>query len=149
MLGIPKIRSSKGADEAYAVYAALIDWNVQNNVMAMCFDTTASNTSTSIGACAILEQKLSKKLLHFACRHHIMELLVAGAFQATVEPATSAPSILLFDRFRSFWPKLEHDRSLVFHINKRKREGNHFIVSQIFILNIFCLYYHNFRYYIT
>lgn len=77
--------------------------------MAMCFDTTSSNTSISIGACAVLQQKLSRRLLYFACRHHIMELLVTGVFQATVEPVTSAPNILLFERFRKAWPDLDHD----------------------------------------
>lgn len=109
VLVIPKIRSQKRSEEGIAVYSALIDWDVQEKVMAMCFDTTASNTSTSIGACAILEQQLNRQLLYFACRHHIMELLVAGAFQTTVEPTKSAPNILLFERFRSTWPQLDHD----------------------------------------
>ena len=72
-----------------------------HNVMAICFDTTASNTSTSIGACAILEQKLNRNLLHFACRHHIMELLAATAFKVTVEPTTTGPTNSLFAKFPS------------------------------------------------
>lgn len=109
VLGIPKVSSQKGADEGAAVYSALLDWNVQEKVMAMCFDTTASNTSTSIGACAVLEQKLNRHLLHFGCRHHIMELLVGAAFKSTVEPVTSAPNILLFERFRTTWADLDHE----------------------------------------
>lgn len=109
VLGIPKVASQTGVDEATAVYSALLDWNVQDNVMAMCFDTTSSNTSTSIGACVVLQQKLSRRLLYFACRHHVMELLVTGAFEATVEPVTSGPNILLFERFRKAWPDLDHD----------------------------------------
>lgn len=109
VLGVPKVLRQTGALEASAVYSALNDWNVENNVMAMCYDTTASNTSTSIGACAVLEQKLDRQLLHFACRHHVMELLVGAAFKSTIEPTSSGPNILLFNKFRKAWPNLQHD----------------------------------------
>lgn len=107
VLGIPKVAKQTGVIEGAAVYEALLDWNVEKNTMAICFDTTASNTSTSVGVCAILEQKLNRHLLHFACRHHILELLAGAAFKATVEPSTSGPRIPLFEKFRKAWPELQ------------------------------------------
>lgn len=109
ILGVPKLTRQTGAIEADAVYSALQDWNVQDNVMAMCFDTTSSNTSSSIGACAVLEQKLGRHLLYLACRHHIMELLAGAAFKVTIESTTSGPKITLFEKFRTLWPDLQHD----------------------------------------
>ena len=106
LLGIPKVAKQTGVIEGAAVYEALLDWHVEKNIMAMCFDTTASNTSTSVGVCAILELKLNRHLLHFACRHHILELLVGAAFKATVEPSTSGPRIQLLEKFRRAWPEL-------------------------------------------
>lgn len=108
-LGVPKLTRQTGAIEAEAVYSALQDWNVQENVMAMCFETTSSNTSSSIGACAVLEQKLGRHLLYFACRHHILELLAGAAFKVTIESTTSGPKITLFEKFRNAWPELQHD----------------------------------------
>lgn len=50
MLGVPKLSSSSGKAQADAVVNCLKDWNVADNVKAMCFDTTSSNTGIHNGA---------------------------------------------------------------------------------------------------
>lgn len=65
----------------------------------MCFDTTASNTGNQNGACVLLEDKLNRKLLHLACRHHILELLVSKLFEILVEKNTRGPIIDIFQKF--------------------------------------------------
>jgi len=52
-----------GEHQSTAVIQALKEWNLQDRVIGMCFDTTSSNT----GACTQIEQKLGRDLLHFSC----------------------------------------------------------------------------------
>ena len=70
LLAVPKLSSGKGIDITNAVIECLEDWNLANNIQAMCFDTTASNTGNKQGACTIIESKLGRSLLQLACRHH-------------------------------------------------------------------------------
>ena len=71
LLGVPKIGSGTGLNQATAVMAALKEWGISERVAAISFDTTASNTGHLKGACVILQQQLDRELLHLACRHHI------------------------------------------------------------------------------
>ena len=102
LLSVPKLLAGTRAEQAYAVFEALNDWQIAANVEGLCFDTTSSNTGRKSGACYLLEQLLGQDLLHFACRHHIFEL-VAGSGFTTVMGASSAPEIILFKRFQAYW----------------------------------------------
>jgi len=42
------------------------------------FDTTSSNTGLLSGACVILDQLIGRPLLNLGCRHHVLELVLAG-----------------------------------------------------------------------
>ncbi|KAK8401031.1 hypothetical protein O3P69_002660 [Scylla paramamosain] len=44
LLGVPKIRSSSGTDQANACLSAINDWGLSQQIKALVFDTTASNT---------------------------------------------------------------------------------------------------------
>lgn len=44
LLGVPKLRSGTGVNQADAVIEVLSEWNVQNRIKSMCFDTTTTNT---------------------------------------------------------------------------------------------------------
>ena len=66
---------------AQAVHYELQEWHVEDSVRAMCFDTKTSNTGPLPGACIIFEQLLAKHLLHFACLHHIFEIILGFEFQ--------------------------------------------------------------------
>ena len=81
LLAVPKLSSGKGETIATAVHEALEDWHLCDNVQAMCFDTTASNSGSKLGACQLLQEKLGKELLALACRHHINEIVISDVFQ--------------------------------------------------------------------
>ena len=68
----------------------------------MSFDTTASNAGHRAGACVLLEKKLGKSLLHLACRHHILEVVLRSAFEAAFGKSSS-PNVVLFKRFQQKW----------------------------------------------
>ena len=109
LLEIPKIITGTGHAMAQAAYNAIQEWELENLVRAMCFDTTSSNTGRSSGACIILEQLLGRHLLHFGCRHHILELVLAAAFGECLGPISS-PEILVFKRFRGQWSSIDQGR---------------------------------------
>lgn len=44
LLGVPKLSSGTGANQAEAVIQLLNEWGLVNNISALCFDTTATNT---------------------------------------------------------------------------------------------------------
>lgn len=103
MLGVVIIKKSTGLSQSDGVYDLIKEWNLESNIMSMGFDTTASNTGNKVGTCTLLEKKLQKKLLHLACRHHILELILTATFGLLLEPVVSGPNIKLFDRFKNQW----------------------------------------------
>ncbi|KAG0727626.1 hypothetical protein GWK47_034264 [Chionoecetes opilio] len=60
------------------------------------------------GACVLIEQKMGKDLLHFACRHHILELVVHAVF-VRVLGCSSSPEHLLFKRFQTSWESIDRE----------------------------------------
>lgn len=103
LLAVPKLESSSGQDQAKAVLNALYDWNLEDKVQIMCCDTTASNTGRLKGACVLLEQKLDRELLLFACRHHVYELVLKCVFETKIHQITNSPDIPMFKKFRDSW----------------------------------------------
>ncbi|XP_046619203.1 uncharacterized protein LOC124304698 [Neodiprion virginianus] len=72
----------------------------------MCFDTTPLNTGHKGGVCAVLEKKLGKQLLHFACRYHVYELIL----RAVVEiywPEINGPDMPTLKRFQRKWQEID------------------------------------------
>lgn len=106
ILRIPKLQSGMGREQAEAIYEALEYWDVKSRIVAMGFDTTASNTGLERGAAFLLAKILGRPLLFTACRHHISELLLGAAFTVTLEPTTKGPEIPLFKRFYNEWPNV-------------------------------------------
>lgn len=110
MLGVPKLPNGTGEGIANAVYDLLVEWNLQDHVQAMGFDTTSANTGVHNGACTILERKLQRNLLYLACRHHISELILKSVFELKVCKVSSGPTVPLFVRFQKTWTKLNHQQ---------------------------------------
>lgn len=52
---------------------------------------------------------LSNQVLFLACRHHVAELLLGKAFELTKEKDQKAPEILIFKRFKAWWPQCKID----------------------------------------
>ena len=109
LLGIPKLEQGTGEAMAAAMVQLLGDWEIESNrVAGMVFDTTSSNTGPNSGACARLEFYLNQKMLHFACRHYIYEIVLRASFELYMG-GTSAPKVLLFERFQKFWDRIDQE----------------------------------------
>ena len=92
LLTVAKLPSGTGEAQAAAVFGAIEDWGIAGSIRAMCFDTTSLNTGRVAGACVLLEQKLEKKLLSLACRHHIMKLIIGAVFKVCMGATSSNAS---------------------------------------------------------
>ncbi|KAL4150130.1 hypothetical protein QTP88_003964 [Uroleucon formosanum] len=112
LLGVPELISGTGENQATAVYQALENWSLTDNVQSLCCDTTASNTGRLKGACILLEQKLEREILYLLCRHHILEVVLRNAFEIKIDIA-SAPDVPIFKRFQKCWPNINVNN---FHI---------------------------------
>ena len=113
LLAVPLLRAGTGAAMANKAAEVVAEWELEDRVGALSFDTTASNTGVHSGCCKLLEEKVGRPLLHLACRHHILELLLAAAFKAAMG-TSSGPEIVLFKQFRDNWPHIEPADAEVF-----------------------------------
>jgi hypothetical protein len=95
-----------GEEQAINVYQLIEDWGLHNSVIAVCCDTTTSNTGRLKGACVLLVQHLEKDLLYLLCRHHIYELVLRSVFEEKFG-STSGPNIQLFKKFQDNWSKID------------------------------------------
>ena len=71
LLGVQKLEKVIGKAQAQASYELLEVWNLKENVKALVFDTTASNTGWNQGTAKTLEKLLDHKFFCNACRHHV------------------------------------------------------------------------------
>lgn len=106
-LSATSIDPGTGENIAIAVRDALISWNIIDRVGGMSFDTTASNTGPNSSATMFLQQFMDRKLIELACRHHIYEIVLRGVFESK-HGTSSAPEVLIFNRFQRAWPGLDH-----------------------------------------
>lgn len=108
LLGVPMLAAGTGKNAADEIYELLAKWNVLNKVRAFSFDTTSVNTGHLNGVCVLLEKKIGREVLWLACRHHIMELILAKVFKLCFGPSNS-PEIPIFKRFKSVWDKIDQN----------------------------------------
>jgi hypothetical protein len=102
LLGIPSIPDSTGESQNKAVVTLMEDWEVIDSVVAMCFNTTASNTGRWKGSVALIERRLNHPVMWLACRHHVYELHIKHVAEFIMGKRNS-PSEGLFRRFKKEW----------------------------------------------
>jgi hypothetical protein len=106
LLGIPAMNDSTGLSQHNATMNLLEEWKIKDDVIALVFDTTASNTGRVNGCASLFEESLQHSILWLACRHHIYELHfkhVAGVIRGK----TTGPTETLFVRFQADWDTLD------------------------------------------
>ncbi|KZS04710.1 Cc8K15.2-like protein, partial [Daphnia magna] len=108
IIGIPSVADSTGISQKNAVIEMLDDWQLKQDVAALVFDTTASNTGIRNGCASLIEKDLNRPLLWLACRHHMYEVHIKNIWKA-VSGNTVGPEELLFKRFQSDWENIDHD----------------------------------------
>lgn len=63
-LSIPILQKATENEQAEVIYKTLIEWNIQNSVKALSFDTTAVNNGRLGGTCVLSERLLGKKIFY-------------------------------------------------------------------------------------
>jgi len=122
LLGVPEIPSGTGSEISSAVYDCLEKWYLLDKVQGFVFDTTASNTGRLNGASTLLEQKLNRDIIYFACRHHVSELIIQAAFNEAKLYVSSGPIIPIFKRFQNAWKEIDKTKILVWNTNKNLKK---------------------------
>ncbi|XP_050524055.1 uncharacterized protein LOC126895832 [Daktulosphaira vitifoliae] len=109
LLGVPKLSEGTGEEQAIKVYESIEEWGLKNSVVAVCCDTTSSNTGRLKGTCILLEQRLEKDLLYLLCRHHIYEIVLKSIFEEKFG-STSGPNVQLFKKFQEGWSNINTNK---------------------------------------
>ncbi|KAK3910236.1 polyprotein [Frankliniella fusca] len=109
LLGIPELKHGSGESIASAVVSLLREWDLQEKVFGLVFDTTSTNSGRWGGACVLIQQKLNKELLELACRHHVLELVLGAVFENTVG-LSKTPDFLYGDMLKKKWDALDKEK---------------------------------------
>ena len=104
------MEKATGKAQAQASYELLEVWNLKENVKALVFDTTASNTGWNQDAAKTLEKLLDHKLFYNACRHHVYKLVIEAAYYCLFGDL-SGPEDANFISFKTCWPKIDKSRN--------------------------------------
>ena len=106
LLSVPKLQYAKGCTQAMATYDTLVEWHANANVVAMVFDTAASNSGWINGACKNLEELLDRRLLWCACRHHIFKWILYAVFRELFGKSTSPDNELAREFRETIWHRI-------------------------------------------
>ena len=97
--------NGKGSVQADAVFNILEEWNIEENIITVCTDTTASNTGRLSGAIVKLQEKLSRPLLWLMCRSHSYERHICHGFNAITGKKSKGPCKNIYNNLKSNWHK--------------------------------------------
>ena len=86
-------------------------WQITNNVKALVFDITSSNSSWKNGAAKLLEEQLGQKVFYHACRHHIYELVILAVWKSIFGKETTGPENPMFNEFKRKWRNIDKTKS--------------------------------------
>ncbi|KAF0292832.1 hypothetical protein FJT64_009259 [Amphibalanus amphitrite] len=112
LLGIPPMEdedgkpTSTGSAQFQYVKELIVTWNVKDNIRAVSFDTTASNTGIFRGVATRMEAFLNRRVLWLACRHHVHEL-VQRALQDLLFEKDKGPENEAYLAVKNMWSSLD------------------------------------------
>ena len=110
VLGSIALGGQTGEEIADGVLSLWEEYQICDRIIGLSFDTTASNTGPSRGACVRLERELGKGLLWLACRRHVMELHIKHVAQMVAKEVggrdPNSPGEPLFKKLQDDWPTL-------------------------------------------
>ena len=90
------------------------EWNLKNNITAMCFDTSSSNTGVYCGCCSRFEKDfLGQRIFWFGCRHHVMELVAKAGWYSLFE-YDLGPDNKFYQQVKDVWPQIDSSSTAPF-----------------------------------
>ena len=85
LLQVPCLESGTGREQASAVCNAIQEWDIQDKMNALVFDTTAINTGRINGICTIIENLLQKPLTWLACGNYLNEIILTSVLELRIK----------------------------------------------------------------
>lgn len=114
LLNVVQVTDGRAITHTNAIINTIEEWGVDQSIVSMCFDTECVNSGRFNGVCVRIENELRRSLLHLPCRHHIYEIPLSAAFEATVENSCNVigPKIVIFEHFTKlyFGPNFDKNR---------------------------------------
>ncbi|KAG0723483.1 hypothetical protein GWK47_005486 [Chionoecetes opilio] len=104
MLMVPKLAAGTGVLTGQAVYDAAKEWDLVDNIIGMCFDTTVSNTGLKEGACVHIMKHVKRKSAPLRLPAPRARASGGRSIHVCFGPFLPAPEIQLFKRFVKWWP---------------------------------------------
>ena len=98
--------TSTGFAQAEAVYMKVMEWGTSTKIVALVFDTTASNSGHLRGAAIRLQGLLKCPLIFCGCRHHVGELLGKNTYHV-IFGKDPAPDVKMFLNIKKFWSMVD------------------------------------------
>ena len=95
-----------GQETADQTCDALEELGVMGQVFAVSYDTTASNSSPTVGAAALIEHYRGCQLLKCPCRRHILDLFGKTLCAVVSGEKSTGPAYPLFKSYFRVWPEL-------------------------------------------
>ena len=113
LLGAPVLPASTGMSMKNALVQQMLNvWDIHNDqIIALSWDTRASNTGHKTSSSTLFEQELQCSVMWLACYHHIGELHVKHA-HIKVRGVWNGPSDKTFDDSCTEFPNLPADGNL-------------------------------------
>ncbi|KZS06415.1 Cc8K15.2-like protein, partial [Daphnia magna] len=71
IIGIPSVADLTGISQKNSLIAILDDWQIKQDVVALVFDTTGSDTGIRNCCVSLIEKDMNRPVFWLACRHHI------------------------------------------------------------------------------
>ena len=89
LFAAPRIEAGTGRVMANALIDTIQSWHIPRScIVAMSWDTTASNTGIRKGSATLFQDEMERSILWLGCRHHIGELHIKHANIAVRGPTT-------------------------------------------------------------
>ena len=98
--------NGSGQEAAAQSCEAVEELGVMDQVWALGYDTTASNSSPTVGAAALIEEHRGCQLLKCPCRMHILDLFGKNLSVIVSGQRSTGPSYPLFVRYARDWPDI-------------------------------------------
>ena len=100
ILGIPEIKNGKGATQTKAIFGLLDHYDIRDNVIGTCQDTTSANVGNNKGVTVCAGKERGELLLRIDCRRHVTELEIKHFASVVSGRETTAPGDKMFTRYR-------------------------------------------------
>ena len=104
------VTDGKAEPTATMIMEVINEWNLQDRVAALFFETAVTNISAKGGVCLWPQRILGRHLLNLTCQHHVLELVLEAVFSALVPEVSGSPGITIFQQVQRLLALRGHNR---------------------------------------